>query len=110
VYNISQDDVQSIFKTYPAVKLKFIQNVPQKMSEKDFWTKFFQSYYFRKDQINSISNDLFVDCALKDDEELRTKMKRALIDPIDIIDSQKNFANEDVRILILISLKKDCLV
>lgn len=66
------------------------------MSDKDFWTKFFQSYYFRKDQIN-MPNDLFADCAFKDDEELRSKLRRTLTDPIDIIDSQKNFASEDVR-------------
>ena len=68
VYNISYDDKQSILKTYPAVKLKYVQNVPQKMSEVDFWTKFFQSFYFRKDQINMTSNDLFSDCSNKDDE------------------------------------------
>lgn len=79
------------------MKLKYIQNVPQRMSETDFWTKFFQSYYYRKDQINSMPNDLFSDCAFKDDEELRGKIRRALTDPIDIIDSQKNFSNEDVR-------------
>ena len=67
VYNISYDDIQSIFKTYPIVKLKYIQNVPNKMSEKDFWTKFFQSYYFLKDQINS-TNDLFADCSIRDDD------------------------------------------
>lgn len=68
VFNISSDDKQSILKTYPAVKLKFFQNVPQRMSEVDFWTKFFQSFYFRKDQINLTSNDLFSDCSIKDDE------------------------------------------
>ena len=68
MYNITFDDIQSIFKTYPAVKIKYAQNVPHKMSEKDFWTKFFQSYYFRRDQINATANDLFADCAIKDDE------------------------------------------
>jgi transcription initiation factor TFIIH subunit 1 len=68
VYNITYDDIQSIFKTYPAVRLKYIQNVPSKMSEKDFWTKFFQSYYYRRDQINSTANDIFSDCSTKDEE------------------------------------------
>lgn len=34
VYNITSDDIQSIFKTYPEVKNKFILNVPAKLTEK----------------------------------------------------------------------------
>lgn len=75
------------------------------MSEVEFWTNFFESYYIRKDQINSKSNDLFADCAYKDDEELRNRLKRALTDPLDIIDSQKNFSNEDVVFFSIKSFK-----
>ena len=57
VYHISFDDIQSIFKCYPAVKSKYTANVPHKMSEKEFWAKFFQSYYFRRDQINTTTTD-----------------------------------------------------
>jgi len=68
VYHISFDDIQSIFKCYPAVKQKYASNVPHKMSEKEFWAKFFQSYYFRRDQINTTTTDLFADCSLKENE------------------------------------------
>ncbi len=68
VYHISFDDIQSIFKCYPAVKSKYTANVPHKMSEKEFWAKFFQSYYFRRDQINTTTTDLFADCSVKENE------------------------------------------
>ena len=96
VFNITLDDIQSIFKTYPAVKIKYAQNVPHKMSEKDFWTKFFQSYYFRRDQINTNASDLFADCAAKDEEEFRKKAEKNLADPVAIVDSQKDLLPEDV--------------
>ena len=47
-YNLTPDIIESIFKTYPAVKKKHIENVPSKLSEQEFWTKFFQSHYFHR--------------------------------------------------------------
>ena len=47
-YNLTPDIIDSIFKTYPAVKKKHIENVPSKLSEQEFWTKFFQSHYFHR--------------------------------------------------------------
>ncbi|KRT85684.1 hypothetical protein AMK59_2815, partial [Oryctes borbonicus] len=42
-YNITADIIECIFKTYPAVKKKYIEHVPAKLTESQFWTKFFQS-------------------------------------------------------------------
>ncbi|RNA32222.1 general transcription factor IIH subunit 1 [Brachionus plicatilis] len=95
VYNLSYDDKESILKTYPAVKIKYNQNVPSRMSEQDFWTKFFQSFYFRKDQINLAADDIFKDCALKLDEELKSRAEQILTEPVDIIDSQKVLSSDD---------------
>ena len=48
-YNLTPDIIESIFKTYPAVKKKHTENVPTgKLSEQEFWTKFFQSHYFHR--------------------------------------------------------------
>lgn len=47
-YNITPDIIECIFKTYPAVKKKYIEHVPAKLSEAQFWTKFFQSHYFHR--------------------------------------------------------------
>lgn len=54
------------------------------MSENDFWTKFFQSYYYRRDQNNT--NDMFSDCSLKDEEG--NECKRVLL-----VKSQSNSVN-----------------
>jgi transcription initiation factor TFIIH subunit 1 len=37
-YNLTADIIESIFKTYPAVKRKHLENVPNKMKEQEFWS------------------------------------------------------------------------
>lgn len=70
-YNLTVDIVDSIFKAYPAVERKHRENVPAKLSESEFWTKFFQSHYFHRDRINAGTKDLFTECARIDDQALR---------------------------------------
>lgn len=67
-YNLTPDVIESIFKTYPAVKNKHLEYVPHKLSEYEFWTKFFQSHYFHRDRINAGTKDLFTECAKIDDD------------------------------------------
>jgi len=90
-YNLTYDTIQSIFVTYPAgevlngfsllatdsklicnfsVKKKYLEKVPDKLSEKEFWTMFFQSHYFHRDRVNQggSSKDIFADCVKKDDQ------------------------------------------
>lgn len=74
--------VECIFKTYPAVKRKHQENVPHKMSESDFWTKFFQSHYFHRDRINAGTKDLFTECAKIDDQELKKDLQTGINDPL----------------------------
>lgn len=74
--------IECIFKTYPAVKRKHQENVPHKMSESDFWTKFFQSHYFHRDRINAGTKDLFTECAKIDDQELKKDLQTGINDPL----------------------------
>lgn len=81
-YNITADIIESIFKTYPAVKKKYLEHVPAKLSESQFWTKFFQSHYFHRDRKYAESKDLFTECGKIDDQELKKDIQKGVDDPL----------------------------
>lgn len=74
-YNLSKDIIQCIFKTYPAVKRKHLDYVPAKMSESEFWTKFFQSHYFHRDRLLA-GKDIFTECGKLDDKALQEAVNK----------------------------------
>ncbi|XP_057268693.1 general transcription factor IIH subunit 1 [Pezoporus wallicus] len=81
-YNLTSDIIESIFRTYPAVKMKYTENVPHNMMEKEFWTRFFQSHYFHRDRLNTGSKDLFTECAKLDEKGLKAMVSQGVKNPL----------------------------
>jgi transcription initiation factor TFIIH subunit 1 len=81
-YNLTAEVIESVFKAYPAVKKKHQECVPTKLSESEFWTKFFQSHYFHRDRITTGIKDVFVECGKIDDSTLKRDIRRNMDDPL----------------------------
>ncbi|XP_072292059.1 general transcription factor IIH subunit 1 [Eucyclogobius newberryi] len=81
-YNLTADIIESIFRTYPAVKQKYSENVPHNLTEKEFWTSFFQSQYFHRDRINTGSQDIFSECAKQDEKGLKSMVVQGVKNPL----------------------------
>jgi len=81
-YNLSADTIQSILSTFPAVKNKYLEKVPGKMGDEEFWTLFFQSHYFHRDRVghSGSSSDIFADCAKKDEQEIQAILNNGVKD------------------------------
>ena len=63
-----------------SVKQRHAEYVPDKLSEQEFWTRFFQSHYFHRDRITLGNDDMFAECAKADDKGIfslcpHTRMK-----------------------------------
>lgn len=79
-YNITSEIIEAIFQTYPAVKRKHYECVPKKLTEEEFWQRFFQSHYFHRDRISSMK-DFFNDCARQDEADIQNAIKNGITDP-----------------------------
>ncbi|XP_049578072.1 general transcription factor IIH subunit 1 [Syngnathus scovelli] len=81
-YNLTADIIESIFRTYPAVQQKYCESVPHELTEKEFWTRFFQSQYFHRDRINTGTQDIFTECAKLDEKGLKSMVVQGVKNPL----------------------------
>uniref|UniRef100_A0A183B6V2 BSD domain-containing protein n=1 Tax=Echinostoma caproni TaxID=27848 RepID=A0A183B6V2_9TREM len=76
-YNLTHETIDAIFRAYPTVRQRHRELVPDKLSEADFWIKFFQSHYFHRDRVQLPKEDIFAECAAQDERQLQTEVRRS---------------------------------
>lgn len=91
--NISKEQIQLIFSQHPLVKRVYDENVP-KLSEQQFWSRFFQSRLFKKLRGERISEtdatDAVLDKYLKVDEHAGLKMEAHVPHFLDLAGNEVN--------------------
>ncbi|XP_053497185.1 general transcription factor IIH subunit 1 [Ictalurus furcatus] len=108
-YNLTSDIIESIFRTYPAVKQKYAENVPHSMTEKEFWTRFFQSHYFHRDRINTGQQDIFSECAKQDEKGLKSMVVQGVKNPmVDLQSLEDKILDEGYGSLTVPSTSNSC--
>ncbi|TDH65159.1 uncharacterized protein CCR75_000639 [Bremia lactucae] len=80
-YNLNAEVIHQIFIQYPAVYLAYQGQVPDKMTETEFWGAFFKSKYFHRDR-KAGHEDMFT----KYEEKEKQESKGASIDPRGLVD------------------------
>ncbi|KAF1322408.1 putative general transcription factor iih subunit, partial [Globisporangium splendens] len=80
-YNLNAEVIHQIFIQYPAVHLAYQAQVPDKMTETEFWGAFFKSKYFHRDR-KAGHEDMFT----KYEEKEKEMTKGVSIDPRAIVD------------------------
>eukprot|EP00741_Cyanophora_paradoxa_P022684 tig00021493_g21907.t1 len=87
-FRVTPEVIHAIFVETPAVHRAYLQNVPHKLSEKEFWTRYFQSKYFFRDRASdaqdgtaggslSVANidPIFAKCLEEDTSALAMELK-----------------------------------
>ncbi|KAI3981108.1 hypothetical protein MKX01_032248 [Papaver californicum] len=73
-FSLTPEIIQQIFTEKPAVHQAFLKFVPSKMTEKDFWTK-----YFRAEFLHRTKNAVAAAAEAAEDEELAVFLKQDAI-------------------------------
>ncbi|KAG7394218.1 General transcription factor IIH subunit 1 [Phytophthora boehmeriae] len=80
-YNLNAEVIHQIFIQYPAVYMAYQGQVPDKMTETEFWGAFFKSKYFHRDR-KAGHEDMFT----KYEEKEKEVAKGVSVDPRGIVD------------------------
>lgn len=94
-YNLTQDIIASIFKTYPMVKKKHAEAVPHQVSDSEFWSRFFQSHYFHRDRHALPPKDIFTECARSDEKVIKDEMLKNVNNSLIDFTQMKDICLED---------------
>uniref|UniRef100_A0A1I7YZF9 BSD domain-containing protein n=1 Tax=Steinernema glaseri TaxID=37863 RepID=A0A1I7YZF9_9BILA len=97
--NLTQEAINSIFKTFPSVEKRYNELVPKTYTKEQFWEKFFHSYYFNRDRpvgsSASEKNDPFLPCIQSDDADMERILLKAYVKKT----LDKNSLQDDLGIL-----------
>lgn len=85
--NVTRSTINEIFETYPIIKRAFNELVPAKLSEGEFWSRFFNSKLFRRlrgDRINTQNTrgDVIIDKYLEESLEVPDTSKKSASEKI----------------------------
>ncbi|KAJ1963348.1 RNA polymerase II transcription factor B subunit 1, partial [Dipsacomyces acuminosporus] len=78
-YTITPNIARRIFKEYPQVRKAYMDNVPHKIGEKQFWKRFLASRFFNRSRSTSAMKgnpDSIFDECLRDEDKLLSDAKR----------------------------------
>ncbi|KAI8577586.1 hypothetical protein K450DRAFT_251531 [Umbelopsis ramanniana AG] len=73
-YTLTSQIIHDIFAQYPSVKRAYDANVPDKLSEHNFWRRFLASEFFHRTRTgnrstNAVADDVFDKCLREEDAE-----------------------------------------
>nr|CCA17600.1 general transcription factor IIH subunit putative [Albugo laibachii Nc14] len=95
-YNLNAEVIHQIFVQYPAIHLAYQDQVPDKLSETEFWSAFFKSKYFHRDR-KAGHEDLFTKYEEKEQEIGKTPTRCGSVDPL--IDLLTTARDQTVQLL-----------
>lgn len=89
-YNLNAEVIHQIFVQYPSIHLAYQDQVPDKLSETEFWSAFFKSKYFHRDR-KAGHEDLFTKYEEKEQEMGKLATVCGPVDPlIDLVATAKD--------------------
>ncbi|KAF9919879.1 RNA polymerase II transcription factor B subunit 1 [Linnemannia zychae] len=85
-YVMTPQVIHSVCQQYPSIKRAYDQYVPDKLSEGEFWKRYFQSRFFHRSRsgrgANEPDDEIFDKALEEDEEETKSAPKRIKLDHI----------------------------